>query len=157
MSINIIFKKGGIFMKRFGFILFTAAIFAGILALGVSNNSSAGIASKGKTDLEGKWESTVQGQEMTFTFSGDNFSITSPIPNYHYKGTFKLQTNVDPKKIDLQIAESGIPAYAGKTSLGIYKIEGDILTLAFHEPGGTTYPSSFESVSGAAVFVLKKS
>jgi len=143
-------------MKRFGSIFFTAVIFMGILLFGVSSNSDAGIAGAKKTELEGKWEGAVPGQNMTFTFSGGDFSVTSPIPSYHYKGTFELKADADPKQIGLKIVESGIPAYAGKTSLGIYKIEGDILTLALNQPGVKIYPPSFKKPSGAIVFTIKK-
>jgi uncharacterized protein (TIGR03067 family) len=108
-----------------------------------------------KMELEGEWVSTVTGLDVTVTFSGDHFSVAAPTPNYWYKGTFKLDTDSDPKKIDLAIKEAGIPQYVGRTSLGIYKIEEGILVMTINQPGAPNYPSSFKS-SGAVVFKLKK-
>jgi uncharacterized protein (TIGR03067 family) len=95
---------------------------------------------------------------MTFTFSGDNFSITSTNTDFWYKGTMELKTNKTPKQIDIKIKESGsgISQYTGKTSLGIYKIDEDKLTLALNEPGSPKRPSSFKETSGAMVFELTK-
>jgi uncharacterized protein (TIGR03067 family) len=106
--------------------------------------------------LEGKWESSQAGQDVSFTFSGKDFKVESPIPNYHYSGEFELKPNEDPKKIDMDIKESGIPGWGGHTIKGIYKIEDDILTIAINQPGAATSPTSFEHVSGAIVYILKK-
>ncbi|MBN1273569.1 MAG: TIGR03067 domain-containing protein [Candidatus Aminicenantes bacterium] len=109
-----------------------------------------------KSEIEGEWKGAQPGQDVTFIFEGDTVKMNSPVPNYNYSGTFTLDTGADPKRIDLDIKESGIPAYKGRTFKGIYKIEGDILTLALNQPGVSLYPSSFEVMSGAMVFVLKK-
>ena len=140
-------------MKKFALIFFVTITAGAIFAFGCLNSSNTGI-SDAATELEGKWSNEIQG--MTFTFSGDNFSITSTNPGYWYKGTIELKTNKTPKQIDIKIKESGIPQYTGKTSLGIYKIEEDKLTLALNEPGSPKRPPSFKETSGAMVFELTK-
>lgn len=110
-----------------------------------------------KTELEGEWVSTVPGQDMVFTFSAENFSIKSPnVPNYWYKGTFKLNTKVNPKQVELAIKEGGIPQYVDKKSLGVYTISEGILILALNQPGKADYPTSLKGDSGSLVFKLKK-
>jgi len=140
-------------MKKFALLFFLTTTFCCIFAIGILNGRNSGTASD-TNELEGKWTSDVQG--VTFTFSSDNFSVTSPNPNYWYKGTIELKTNTSPKQLKLKIKESGIPQYAGKTSLGIYKIEGDKLTLAANQPGYPTPPPSFKETGSAIVFVLTK-
>lgn len=140
-------------MKKFALLFFLLTIFCCIFAFGILNGRNSGTAND-NNELEGKWTSEVQG--VTFTFSSDNFSVSSPNPNYWYKGTVELKANSSPKQLKLKIKESGIPQYAGKTSLAIYKIEGDQLTLAANQPGHPTPPPSFEETSGAVVFVLTK-
>ncbi len=140
-------------MKKFALIFFVTIIAGAIFAFGCLNSSNTGTLGAA-TELEGKWSNDIQG--MTFTFSGDNFSITSPNPSYWYKGTMELKTNKTPKQIDIKIKESAIPQYTGKTSLGIYKINGDKLILTLNEPGSPKRPQFFEETGGAMVFELTK-
>jgi len=140
-------------MKKFALIFFVTIIAGSIFAFGCLNSSNTGTPGTA-TELEGKWSSEIQG--MTFTFSGDNFSITSPNPNFWHKGTMELKTNKKPKQIDIKIKESGVPQYTGKTALGIYKIEGEKLTVAMNEPGSPKRSPSFEEIGGAMVFELTK-
>lgn len=140
-------------MKKFALIFFVTIIAGSIFAFSCLNGNNTGTLNA-TTELEGKWSNDIQG--MTFTFSGDNFSITSPNPDLWYKGPMELKTNKTPKQIDIKIKESGIPQYTGKTALGIYKIEGDKLTLALNEPGSPKRPPSFEETGNAMVFELTK-
>jgi uncharacterized protein (TIGR03067 family) len=107
-----------------------------------------------KSELEGTWKDLNQG--WSFAFSGNQVTIKSPNPQMWIEGTFSLDPAADPKEIDLAIEKSGIPAYQGLTSLGIYKIEGSSLTLALGEPGKKSRPDSFGSGTGAMVFSLTR-
>jgi len=53
------------------------------------------------------------------------------------------------------VDDCGVCAYIGDSSLGIYKIENNILTYAAYEPGTPGRPSSFND-SYARVFILTK-
>lgn len=64
-------------------------------------------------------------------------------------GTYALDTTKSPATIDL-VVKGG--TYDGKTLLGIAKIEGDTLTVAFAEPGKDR-PSKFESTAGSGTVV----
>lgn len=141
-------------MKKINHLLLIGLFSACVLFIWLSPHNIWGAV---KTELEGEWISTIPGQNMKISFSGENFSIKSPgVPNYWYTGTFILKTIADPKKIDLAIKEGGIPQYVDKTSLGILKIEDRILILALNQPGAPDYPSSFKNTGGAIVFKLKK-
>lgn len=64
-------------------------------------------------------------------------------------GTYKLDASKTPVAIDI-VAKGG--TYDGKTLLGIAKLEGDTLTVAFGEPGKER-PAKFESAAGSGVVV----
>jgi uncharacterized protein (TIGR03067 family) len=69
-------------------------------------------------------------------------------------GTYKLDAAKKPAAIDLIIGKGGKDE--GKTQLGIYKLEGDVLTVAIAEANSKTRPSSFEGVKGVEVTTLKR-
>lgn len=64
-------------------------------------------------------------------------------------GTYKLNGTKSPIEIDVT-AKGG--TYDGKTLLGIVKVEGDTMTVAFAEPGKDR-PTKFESAEGSGVVV----
>jgi len=64
-------------------------------------------------------------------------------------GTYKLDLTKTPVTIDM-VAKGG--TYDGKTLLGIAKLDGDTLTVAFGEPGKDR-PTAFESKEGSGVVV----
>ena len=143
-------------MKRFNISFIVSLISIGLFIFGLLSVGYASSSDKEMTELEGKWESIVKFADITFIFSGNNFSVETPNPSFWYKGTFTLHTDKDPKQIDLLINESGIPPYKGRTMLGIYKFEEDILVLVINQPGSPNYPQSFEKKGGAVEYKLKK-
>lgn len=62
-------------------------------------------------------------------------------PNYIFERQLMLNTSVFPYQIDLHITNE---PDKGKTFLGIYKVEGDVLTIA-HALPGKPRPTTFES------------
>lgn len=62
-------------------------------------------------------------------------------------GTYTIDTTKSPITIDLK-PKGG--TYDGKTLLGIVKVDGDTLTIAFAEPGKDR-PKAFESKEGSGV------
>jgi uncharacterized protein (TIGR03067 family) len=71
------------------------------------------------------------------------------------RGTQKLDPTQSPKTVDYQITEG---EEQGKTQLGIYKLEGDRLTICVARPGDKQRPKEFATKkgSGTTLVVLKR-
>lgn len=129
--------------------LFIYVLITGFFFFGVCMTQASGT-----TELEGTWKDPHQG--WVFEFSGNKIKITGPSPQMNIEGTFTSDSDADPKKIDIKIEKAGAPQYQGRTSLGIYKIEDILLTLALSEPGNNTRPQEFSTSSGAMVIRVTK-
>ena len=73
-----------------------------------------------------------------------------------YSGTITLNTKTNPKQSDFKINKCSLSEYEGKTSLGIYKLEGKKLTLVASEPGSMSRPYYLESGGDAMLFSLTR-
>lgn len=110
------------------------------------------------TELEGTWVGTAAGgygDEWTFVISLGKVEIKGP-ESVFYSGTVALNNKTNPKQAEFNIDKCSLPEYVGETSLGIYKLEGNKLTLAASEPGSMSRPAFFESGGGAMLFSLTK-
>jgi uncharacterized protein (TIGR03067 family) len=79
-----------------------------------------------------------------------SFSVMGKIDE---AGTYKIDAAKKPASIDLVIDEG---KHKGKTQLCIYKIEGEMLTLAVNMPGSTTRPKNFEPGEDVEVQTFKQ-
>jgi uncharacterized protein (TIGR03067 family) len=133
----------------------TMAVGVAVMAAGFT------VAADDKRPLEGKWtiESVTKDGKAddgmrgaTREHAGDKYTITpakeSKAPAT--EGSFSVDT--DKQTIDLKPSSGN---FKGKTLQGIYKLDGDTLTVAFSEK---ERPKDFESKeeSGVVVAVMKK-
>lgn len=129
------------------------------LVLGVVGLSAA---DEKPTPLEGKWviESLVRdGKDQSGMYkggtrvnTGTKYKMVPPGGSavQTAEGGFSIDATKTPATIDLQ---PGKGTYEGKTLPGIYKVEGDTLTIAFAEPGKER-PKAFESTAGSGVVLV---
>jgi uncharacterized protein (TIGR03067 family) len=99
--------------------------------------------------LTGTWKSTgagepdrgdrlVIGKDGSMTFRGKDDSES-------YDGRIeKADAKSDPATLDVTITASSEREAVGKTVLAIYRIKGDRLEFAAHEPGQQQRPKSFD-------------
>lgn len=126
-------------------------------------STTAGGEKAGK--LEGTWIATAatsNGKKateedlkkvmLTVTFKTGKYSVTV-IGKEVEAGTYKTDKSKKPAAIDLTIAEG---KEKGKTQLGIYKIEGDVLTIAMTPADSKERPKTFEAADKGEVTVLKR-
>ena len=117
---------------------------------------------KKKTDaLQGTWElkSFKQGGTEDPDFVKDNSpKLVCEGEKYEWKagaasekGTIKLGMKDKLLTLDFMITEGNDK---DKTQVGIYKIEGDELTICFNRPGAAERPKKFESKEDAPEFIL---
>ncbi len=108
-------------------------------------------------ELDGTWVGTAGGGygQWTFTISEGKVEVKGPDGEY-YGGTVKIDTTKNPKQADFKINKCSQPEYEGATSLSIYKLEGNKLTLAASEPGSMYRPYDLESGGEAMVFSLTR-
>lgn len=103
------------------------------------------VRSRGRTDFEVEILGTWIGDEVNgeidsraFVFSGDRLDVIGP--EEFCRGTFLLNKSSDPYQIGFHITECSNPDNVGKTTLGIYQIVADALTIAFYPPGNPARP-----------------
>ena len=103
-------------------------------------------------DQGGEKRDADANKKITFTVKGD--AITMMHGDQAQDGTFKLNETKKPKEIDLTVTEDG----KTEAHLGIYKLDGDTLTICKSHPPQDR-PTEFASKEGEkwpAVFVFKR-
>jgi uncharacterized protein (TIGR03067 family) len=103
-------------------------------------------------ELEGKQLDIDDFKETRLTVKGDAFTMTTAAATY--KGTFKTDGAKKPKAIDMTFTDG---PEKGKTSLGIYEIDGDNWKICIGLTGKER-PKEFatKADSGHALEVLKR-
>ena len=114
-------------------------------------------AAVGEGELVGEWEMQAafqSGQPLDASMVKTGRRVTSATHTTTYfgkqvfmKATYTTDPSQSPKTIDLVLG-------SGKTQLGIYDIEGDIMKICFTPPGHPR-PTSFDS-SGSRIYAIWK-
>jgi uncharacterized protein (TIGR03067 family) len=97
------------------------------------SSKSTPTAPAGPTELEGTWKQTALGTNFTLVCSNNSFSMSGDLVA---SGVFSIDTGTNPKQVDIVITSyPDDPTYVGKTSLGVYALNGNNLRMALGEPG----------------------
>ena len=114
-------------------------------------------AAKKNAEMDGTWVGTAGGSygKWTFTISKGKVEVKGPDGEY-YAGAMVLKTGTNLKQVDFKINKCSQAEYVGETSLGLYKLDGDKLTIAASEPGLMYRPYGLESGGDAMVFSLTR-
>jgi len=92
--------------------------------------------------IQGKWTTAAQdGGKITYTFKGQKLKVEAPSRSYEITVTLDPKAKPD-KTIDFKIDEAPEDA-KGKTSLGIYKFDGDDKFIFCFRPQGER-PTKYE-------------
>ena len=93
--------------------------------------------------LQGKWITPAgDGGKVSYTFKGNKMKVVAPSRTYEM--TVKIDDKAKPDKtIDFKIDEAPDDA-KGKTSLGIYKFDGEKLIWCFRPEGDR--PTKYEQI-----------
>jgi uncharacterized protein (TIGR03067 family) len=113
--------------------------------------------------VEGTWQVTagISGgkkvpedavKKMQVAIKAGKYSVTRDTEEIE-AGTYKVDESKKPAHLDLTITKG---EGEGKTQLGILKLEGDNMSVAFGEPGKEFRPKDFEGGPGIEVVLLKR-
>jgi uncharacterized protein (TIGR03067 family) len=133
-----------------------AALF---LAACLLTSATAAQDAKAPGPFQGTWDVTKleqTGDDLTDTFKGETATMAFDGNRYTFtlgeeveKGTFKLDEKA--KTLDLVIVEG---TNKGKKQLGIYKLDGNKLTLCLAEEGAKVRPTKFGTTEDGPEFVM---
>ena len=116
-------------------------------------------AADDKSPLDGKWTVTTLTRDgkadksldgAVREHAGDKYSVTPPAGSATPKVEGTAAIDAAKKTLDMKPSAG---RYKDKTLQGIFKIDGDTLTVAFSEPGKDR-PTAFESKDGSGVVVV---
>jgi uncharacterized protein (TIGR03067 family) len=127
---------------------------SGLLGFG---GLAGGAGGKGGGELEGTWLTTevnfggkqlpkeqAEKLQLMVTIRRDKYAVQVQ-GKVEEEGTFKADPSRKPKTLDLKI-ESG--KNKGKTQRGIYRVDGDILSVSFAPAGARERPGGFTFEEG---------
>lgn len=133
-------------------VLLSLSLFA--LTVGVTGADDKKDPTEGKWIIEsltrdGKADDELKGATRTHANGKYVVKPAGGVKSLPIEGTYTVDASKMPATIEMKPAAG---RYKDKTLLGIAKVDGDTLTVAFAEPGKDR-PTSFESKAGGGVVV----
>ena len=92
--------------------------------------------------IEERGQSKQDNDNHRLIFAGDELTVKKGDEQF-FKAKFKIDATKKPMEIDIEIIESLKEEMKGKTGLGIYSVDGDMLKLCVNEPGVSDRPKEF--------------
>ena len=133
-----------------------AALLGVVLAVGAPGDKDA--PKKDAPSVVGEWdgEKAVRGGMerpipdggVKVTFTADGKMIFKEGNKDAEEGTYKVDAKKNPPEIDLS------PPKEDGTLLGIYKLDGDTLTICLSDKNSTDRPTKFESPEGTNLMLV---
>ena len=116
------------------------AVFSYLATTGESKEKGGG---KDKKAIQGTWTGSKGDKKAQLTFEGNKF--TFEFGGKSASGTFTIDPAKKPKQIDVTVTKGDdeTKKYEGKTSKGIYELDGDKLKWLASEPGAEDRPEAF--------------
>jgi uncharacterized protein (TIGR03067 family) len=122
--------------------------FGGTVQPPVSNDPLEGIWELTSVEVEGE---TNQGSEMLLTCQKGSYTLKIGDRQIE-AGKYKIDAQANPKTIDLEITDGDD---RGKKQLGIWKKEGDQLTVCFAFPAAEVRPKEFTGAKGSKQILVR--
>jgi uncharacterized protein (TIGR03067 family) len=132
-----------------------AILFGLVMSLGAPGEKDA--AKKDAPSIVGEWdgEKAIRGGMerpipeggIKVIFAADGKVTFKEGSKDAEEGTYKVDAKKNPAEIEI------MPPKAGGTHIGIYKIEGDMLTICMADKDSTDRPTKFESPDGSNIFL----
>lgn len=133
-----------------------------LLALAAAWAAGQGGSGKDQVKFQGTWDvvsiefggkkatpEQIKEKSPALTFKGDRYAeaVEGKVIE---QGTYRLDEGKTPRQITLQITDG---RDRGKTQFGIYKVDGDTITVAMAPAGSKDRPATFTSKDGDSVNV----
>ena len=103
--------------------------------------------------IQGRW--TTANDETSWKFDGDTLKAT--VSGQDYVCKVKLDPKASPHPTADFVVSEGPGEAAGMAAQGIYKLDGDTLSICVNRPGQSARPTEFKAVEDEAyLFELKR-
>ncbi len=132
------------------------AFFGAVLVAYGARGDDAPKVSGDLKKMQGTWVNAAEGEaELRWVFNGT--TVKSTVNGVEYTSTITVAEKAEPlPTIDFAVTD-GPEEFKGKKTLGIYKIDGDKLTICVAMPDTGKRPSELKAVQDEAfLFELKR-